>query len=78
MIEIRIKLDSVEGRKDALTFNCDWKIVSDEITENEEASAKFILKRVQEMFDDLSTNALLAGGSVKYRNTGSDNGKGKH
>jgi hypothetical protein len=64
MIKIVVKVDSIENRKDAVIYGCDWEIVS-EMTENEEYSAKIIIKHIQDAFDDLAANALVNGGSVE-------------
>ena len=66
MIEISIKIDSTENKENGVTFGCNWKILTDEISKNEEFAAKFILQHVQQSFDELSTNALVNGGSVEH------------
>ena len=66
MIKINVNVDSMEGKESGVIFSCNWKILSDEISENEEFSAKCILQHIQESFNELSTNALINGGSVEH------------
>ena len=45
------------------------------MTENEEFAAGVIVKKIQEAFDDLGTNALISGGSVKRTFKKGENGE---
>ena len=80
MIKIDISIDSVESMDGGVTYSCDWN-TSGKLTKVEEFVSKLILSKIREAFDDITTQALVTGGSVmradKELKKG-DNGKGQY